>query len=233
MERQTAAAGPMLGFVGGTGPHGRGLTLRFAAAGHHVVVGSRDAARAEEVIGGLPDGLAGTVEAEDNPTACARADIIFVTVPYDAQRGLLPRLRDAVGGKLVVSCANPLVFDERGPRPLRPDSGSAAEEVAALLPSATVVGAFQNVSAVTLRRLDESMDCDVLICGDDVAATATVARLVDGVPGLRPIDAGPLRLSGAVEALTAVLLAVNATYKTHAGVRLAGVDGRRTGFGTP
>ncbi|MDP8978247.1 MAG: NADPH-dependent F420 reductase, partial [Actinomycetota bacterium] len=143
--------------------------------------------------------------------------------PYVAQRATLPALAHQVGGKVVVSCANPVAFDEDGPRPLRVEAGSAAQECAQLLPGARVVGAFQHVPAARLRRTDEPLGCDVLVTGDDDDAKAVVGALAELVPGIRALDAGPLRLSGAVEDMTAVLLSVNRRYSAHTGLRLEDV----------
>lgn len=216
----------VLGLLGGTGPHGRGLATRFAAAGHRVLVGSRDRSRAEEVVEGLRPALPrARLAAGDNTEVAERADLVFVTVPHDAQHLLLPPVRAALAGKVVVSCANPMRVDERGPLPVRVRDGSAAEECQRLLPAARVVSAFQNVSAVVLRHLDRTLECDVLLCGDDPSATTVVADLVRTVPGLSPLEAGPLRLSGPIEDFTAVLVSVNRRYRVHAGVRLTGLPG--------
>ncbi|CAN5169568.1 NADPH-dependent F420 reductase [soil metagenome] len=217
-DDQSAAA---VGLVGGTGPLGRGLAVRFAGAGQRVLLGSRDAGRAADVAATLSQpgrDVVGVTNAQ-----AAGAAVVFVTLPYAAQRGTLPPLAARVAGKVVVSCANPLAFDDGGPRPLRVEAGSAAQECARLLPGARVVGAFQHVPAARLRRVDEPLVCDVLLTGDDGDAKAVVAALAELIPGVRALDAGPLRLTGAVEDMTAVLLSVNIRYSAHTGLRLEGV----------
>lgn len=209
-----------LGFLGGTGPLGRGLALRLGRAGHRVVLGSRDAARAGEaaakVLEADPDV---DVSGATNDEAAA-ADMVFVAVPYAAQRPTLPPLAGTLEGKVVVSCVNALAFDDRGPHPVPVDAGSAAEECQELLPGARVVGAFQNVSAAALLAVPEPVEADVLLTGDHAEACAAVAGLVDDIPGMRAVLAGPLRLTRPVEELTAVLVAVNKRYRTHASIRV-------------
>lgn len=218
-DDQPAAA---VGLVGGTGPLGRGLAVRLAGAGHPVRLGSRDAGRAADVAAGLSHpGL--DVDGVTNAQA-AGAAVVFVTLPYAAQRVTLPPLAARVAGKVVVSCANPLAFDDDGPRPLSVAAGSAAQECARLLPGARVVGAFQHIPAARLRRAGEPLECDVLLTGDDGDAKDAVAVLAELIPGVRALDAGPLRLAGAVESMAAVLLSVNVRYSARAALRLDGVE---------
>lgn len=209
-----------VGLVGGTGPLGRGLALRLAQAGHPVLLGSRDAGRAETAVGKVRAKDAGVDVSGVTNAEAARADVVVVTVPYEAQRATLPALAPDLAGKVVVCCVNALAFDKRGPYPVAVEAGSAAEECQQLLPSARVVGAFQNVSAVKLLRVPGAVDADVLLTGDDEEAVAAVARMVERIPGMGAVAAGPLRLSRPVEELTAVLLAVNRRHGSHAGIRV-------------
>ena len=206
--------------LGGTGEQGRGLARRFALAGCRVVLGSRDAGRAQEAAAGLPDGVSGA----DNATAAREGDVVVVAVPWDGHRELLASLAGELAGKVVVDCVNPLGFDKQGAYALPVEEGSAAQQAAAVLPDSRVVGAFHHVSAVLL--LDESVDrieTDVLVLGDDRAATDLVQALADLVPGMRGVYAGRLRNAHQVEALTANLISVNRRYKAHAGVRVTDV----------
>jgi len=222
---QTSTPAPRaLGFLGGTGPQGRGLALRLAAAGHAVWIGSRDpqraAATADELRLELP---AADIASGDNQEVAENAEAVFVTVPYQGQDQLLPPLRGLIGQNVVVSCGNPLSFDRCGPVPVRIPDGSAAQECQRLLPEARVISAFQNVSAVKLAALDKPLTGHVLLCGDDPAAKEAVAALVLDISQLEPLDAGPLRLSGPVEDLTAVLVSINRRYKVNSGIQLTGV----------
>lgn len=214
----------LLGFLGGTGPHGRGLATRLAAAGHRVLIGSRDRDRSAEVAGTVREAVpSAEVSAGDNDEVARRSAVVFVTVPYEAQEKLLPPLADALDGKVVVSCVNPLRFDEQGPVPLPVPDGSAAQECQRLLPNARVVSGFLNISSVKLAKVHDTLADHVLLCGDDTHAKTLVAELVESVAHLRAVDAGPLRLSGPVEDLTAVLLSVNRRYKVRAGLALTGL----------
>ena len=206
--------------LGGTGPLGRGLATRFARAGLTVVLGSRDAARAEAVADEVAPGVRGAA----NAAAAEQAELVVVAVPWEGHAPLLEECRDALRGKLVVDCVNPLGFDRQGAFALAVPEGSACQQAAALLPESTVVGAFHHVSAVTL--LDESVDdlaLDVMVVGDARWATDTVGALASRLPGVRGIYAGRLRSASQVEALTANLISVNRRHKVHAGVRLTGL----------
>jgi hypothetical protein len=206
--------------LGGTGEQGRGLARRLALAGHEVVLGSRDAARASAAAEGLPDPVSGL----DNAGAAAAGDVVIVAVPWEGHRELLVSLAGPLAGKIVVDCVNPLGFDKAGAFPLAVEEGSAAEQAAAVLPDSRVVAAFHHVSAVLL--LDEevdSVDTDVLVLGDDREATDIVQALAARIRGMRGIYAGRLRNAHQVEALTANLISVNRRYKAHAGLRVTDV----------
>ncbi|MGH3423170.1 MAG: NADPH-dependent F420 reductase [Nocardioidaceae bacterium] len=209
-----------VGIIGGTGPQGRGLALRWAVAGVSVTVGSREQARAERTADELGHGVRGAANAE----CAAGADVVVVTVPWDAHektlRDLEPHLRD----RIVVDSVNPLGFDKQGPYALDVAEGSAAQQAAVLLPRSTVVAAFHHVSAVSLADLSvEDLGLDVLVLGEDREAIARVIGLVDVLPGMRGIYGGRLRNAGQVEALTANLVAINRRYKAHAGLRITDV----------
>ncbi|RKS73987.1 hypothetical protein CLV35_2485 [Motilibacter peucedani] len=214
---------PRVGVLGGTGDLGRGLARRWAAAGVPVVLGSRDAARAQEAADALNSELSPDVPVAGAANAdCARAaQVAVVAVPWEGHAALLEECRDALAGKVVVDVVNPLGFDERGAFALPVEQGSACQQAQALLPSSTVVGAFHHVSAVLLLDPEvTALELDVLVLGDDRAATDTVQALAERLPGVRGVYGGRLRNAHQVEALTANLISVNRRYKTHAGVRV-------------
>lgn len=220
----TEANDAVLAILGGTGDQGRGLARQFALAGNRVIIGSRSAERAAAAAAELA--AAGTVGAEgaSNAEAAAAADVIIAAVPYDGHAELLAGLRDELRGKILVDCVNPLGFDERGPYPIRVPEGSAAEQAAAILPDTTVVAAFHHVSAKLLQDQEiTSFDLDVLVLGEDRAATDLVRSLAARIPGMRGVYAGRLRNAGQVEAFTANLIAINRRYKVHAGIRVTDV----------
>jgi NADPH-dependent F420 reductase len=217
-QRQTVA------ILGGTGEQGKGLGRRLAMAGWDIVLGSRDAERAEQSAAELRGAeLALSLRGTTNRDAARLGDTVIVAVPYDGHRELLSSLAEPLAGKLVVDCVNPLGFDKRGPFVLDVAEGSAAEQAAAVLPDSRVVGAFHHVSAKLLLVGDEPLDTDVLVVGDDRAGKDEVINLVGGIKGMRGIDAGALRLSRYVEGMTASLIAVNKRYKAHAGLRVTDV----------
>ena len=168
----------------------------------------------------LPAEVSGMTNAE----AAAAGDVVIVAVPWEGHRELLASLAEALRGKVVIDCVNPLGFDKQGAYPLAVEEGSAAQQAAAVLPGSRVVGAFHHVSAVLL--LDESvqtLDSDILVLGDDRDATDAVQQLVSRIPGMRGIYAGRLRNAHQVEALTANLISVNRRYQAHAGLRVTDV----------
>ena len=207
----------LIGILGGTGPQGRGLTRRFALAGHQIIIGSRSADRARAVAADYAE--VGEVSGASNVETAARAEIVVVTVPYDGHAELLAELRTELAGKIVIDCVNPLGFDQQGPFALPVKAGSAAQEAQQQLADSIVVAAFHHVSAVHLDDPTvDHIEGDVLVLGEDRDAVQVVCELVTAIPGARGIYAGRLRLAGQVEALTANLIAINRRYKAHAGL---------------
>ena len=209
-----------IGVLGGTGEQGRGLAQRFSKAGHRVIIGSRDAGRAQQVAAEMD----AEVEGMSNEECAHASDVVIVAVPWDGHGALLESLGGALAGRIVVDCVNPLGFDKQGAFALSVPEGSAAEQAAAVLPDSRVVAAFHHISAVLL--LDESVDridTDVLVLGDDREATDIVQALASRIPGMRGIYGGRLRNAGQVEAMTANLISINRRYKAHAGLRITDV----------
>lgn len=209
-----------IGVLGGTGEQGRGLARRLALAGCPVIIGSRDAGRAAETAATLPGSVLGMSNEE-----CARAcDIVIVAVPWDGHAELLASLTEALAGRIVVDCVNPLAFDKQGAFALDVAEGSAAEQAASILTGSRVVAAFHHISAVLLLDDDvDAIDTDVIVLGDDRDATDAVQALAALIPGMRGVYGGRLRNAGQVEAFTANLISMNRRYKAHAGVRISDV----------
>ena len=217
-------AGQTVAVLGGTGPQGRGLARRFAAAGLTVVIGSRSAERAADTAAELATATGGAITGADNAGAATAGDIVVVAVPWDGHGELLADLAAVLAGKVVVDCVNPLGFDKQGAYALPVNEGSAAQQAAALLPDSTVVGAFHNVSAVLLDDpAVEKVDTDVLVLGDVREATDLIQALADTIPGVRGIFGGRLRNAHQVEAFTANLISINRRYKAHSGLRVTDV----------
>lgn len=210
--------------VGGTGKEGSGLALRWAHRGHQVTIGSRESAKAEKVAEELNLALGESkIRGTDNLTAAAEADVIVLTVPYTAHAATLVSVASALQGKVLVDVTvpiNPADFT----RVSVPAGGSAAREAQTLLGAGVrVVAAFQNISATHLKNLDKTIDCDVLVCGNDDAAKQTALQLVVDA-GMKGWDAGPLDNAIVVEGLTPVLLGINKRHKLKgAGIRISGL----------
>ncbi len=214
----------MLGIIGGTGPEGRGLALRFALAGEQVVIGSRDEARAnsaaESVLEHAP---AESVSGATNSEAAAKSDVVLVSVPYAAQRATLTGLTGELAGKTVVSLVAPLEFNRGRASAVRVEEGSAALQAQAILPDSTVAAAFQNVSAEDLLIPNKSIDSDVIVCADDSDALRLVMELAERIEGVRAVNGGGLANARYVEDLTALLLNINRIYRAHSSIRITGI----------
>jgi len=220
----------LVGVLGGTGPQGRGLAVRLAAAGQRILLGSRDADRAADTAGQVAErartAAAGEVSVTGgaNEDVAGAADLVIVAVPYAGHAATLAGLATPLAGKVVVDCVVPMGFDELGAYVLDVPEGSVAQQAAASLPDSAVVGAFHHLSAVLLEDLSRpTLDGDVMVVGDDRAATDTVQALAGRLPGMRGVYAGRLRNARQVEALTINLVSVNRRYKAHAGIRITDV----------
>ncbi len=210
-----------VGVLGGTGPAGRGVAVRLAAGGANVVIGSRDAARANDIASTLSGGR-GTISGADNLGA-ASCEVVVVATPWDSAVETVTALRDALSHKVVVSMVNALIRHGRELVPLIPARGSMAAEIAAALPTSDVTGAFHHLPAAQMEDLDSGLDADVLVVGDGAAARKTTLELIAMMPGLRGVEVGSLALAGAVESFTAACITVNIRHKAHSYVRLAGL----------
>lgn len=210
--------------LGGAGKEGSGLALRWAHAGHHVVVGSRVAERAEAGAQELNAILGrNAVTGTDNKSAAEQAELVVLTVPYVAQRPLVEEVREALHGKILIDVTVPLV-PPKVSRVQLPEGESAVVAIQKLLgPDVRVVSAFQNISAQHLKHLGETIDCDVLVCSDDKDAAELVVGLAREI-GLGAFNAGVLANSVVAEALTSVLITLNQRYKVPgSGIRITGV----------
>lgn len=218
--------------IGGTGALGFGLALRLAAAGVAIALGSRRAESAAEAVQRLRDRLPDAmVEGHENADAARQGPVVVLAVPFRAQSENLTNLKPALQpGQVLVDTTVPLAaaVSGRATRLLGVPQGSAAEQAGEMTPDGVqVVSGLHTVSARTLADLDRELDEDVLLAGDDDDAKARVARLINTIPGLRPVDCGPLEIARLIEGLTPLLISVNSRHKTHAGVRLTGLPETR------
>jgi NADPH-dependent F420 reductase len=214
-----------LAFVGGTGPEGLGLAMRFAKAGHAVAIGSRSAERGEEGAERVREAVPGaTATGADNASAVEGADVVFLTFPYTGQQPTLEALGPALDGKIVCNVVAPLEFQQGvGAVALNVPGSSALQEAIAQLPNARVVSAFQNMSAEELQHLEHPIAADVLVCGRDVDAKNVVIGLANQIEGVRGIDAGGPSQSRYVEMMTSLLINLNRKHKTQSSIRIVGL----------
>ena len=222
MNQQVDGTNELIGILGGTGKEGQGLALRWVHGGLEILLGSRDAAKAENVALELNQKLgAEAVRGLTNSDVASRAETIVSALPHQGHLATLETLKEDLDGKLVMVAT---VIWPPGPLE-RPSAAEEAQEV--LTDRTRVVAAFQTVSAVGLRALDKEIEDDVLVCGDVAEARKTAIRLIART-GLRGIDAGPLRNARTIEAMTGVLLQVNKAHSTkHAGIRITGLGSIR------
>ena len=221
-----------IAILGGTGPEGSGLAHRWAKAGLDIVIGSRDAVRAQETAAQLRNkiGASAKMEGADNAAAVAQAEIVVLTVPFAGMAALLKQLKNTwKPGQIVIDTTVPLAATVGGSatRMLGVWQGSAAEQTRELLPKEiSLAAALQNLGAELLAG-DAAVDCDVLVCSDDEKAKTAAIELVEKIPGARALNGGKLENARIVESMTALLIGLNIRYKVHsAGIRFTGLPSR-------
>jgi len=219
-----------IAIIGGTGPAGTGLALRWARAGEIIIIGSRDAARAEQTAERIRGraGASAQVSGLENSAACAASRLLVLTVPFEGQAALLKQLKPAIRpGSILIDATVPLAASVggRASRTLGVWQGSAAQQTAELVPNGvSVAAAFQNVSAEQLNSDSaEDVDCDVIVCSDDPNATQVAMDLAAKIAGVRAIDGGKLENARIVEQITALLIGLNIRHKGHGGIRITGL----------
>lgn len=215
-----------IAIIGGTGPAGRGLAVRSAAAGHQVVIGSREADRAGEVARDLLSAnhlSSGSIIGAANEDIGNGADLVVVATPWDGAVTTVAKLRDSLRGLVVVSMVNALAKEGREMLPLYPPRGSMAGQIAAALPESLIAAAFHHLPAADMEQLDSGLEADVLVCGDSAEAKQATIALTNSISGLRGIDAGSLAQASPIEAFTAVCITMNIKHKAHSTLRIAGL----------
>ena len=214
--------------LGGTGPEGFGLALRWATSGETVIIGSRDAQRAQDAANRIRAkvGTHAQVSGEQNTAACAAADLVLLTIPFEGHATLLKQIKPAIrSGSIVIDATVPLAASVggRASRTLGVWQGSAAQETAELVPKGvSIVAAFQNVCAELLNA-DGPVDCDIIVCSDAAEASQIVRSLAIKIPGVRAIDGGKLENARILEQVTALLIGLNIRHKGHSGIRITGL----------
>lgn len=218
----------LIGIVGGTGAMGSSLALRLSSHGHRILLGSRNADKAREVAASLADlqkAGSGAIDGVTNLEA-AEGEMVFITAPFEGVQELVKELSVNLSGKVVVSLVNALVKVGSEMQPLTLARGSVAQSIQAILPSSFVVSGLHHVAAKELAKVDSPMDVDVLLCSDYPDGKDAVTGLLRAIPGIRILDGGSLSSSGAIEAMTAVLINLNIKYKTRTALRITGIKER-------
>ena len=220
---------PPVCIVGATGALGFGLALRLGQAGVPIVIGSRDAGRAQEAVERAAARVpGGSFSGAENAEAVQGAEIVILSVPFRNQSENLTNLKGALRpGQLLVDATVPLAAAVSGKatRTLAVWQGSAAQQAQEMVPDGVrVVSAFHTVSAALLTDLDHKLDEDVLICGDKRADKQELAALVEQIAGLRPVDCGPLEMARIVESLTPLIISINVRNKVRAGIKITGLE---------
>jgi NADPH-dependent F420 reductase len=215
--------------IGGSGALGYGLAVRLGRAGVPIVIGSRDAGRAEEAAARAAAAVPqGSFQGFDNAAAAARSEVVVLSVPFRSQSETLTNLKGTLReGQLLVDATVPLAAAVSGKatRMLGVWQGSAAQQAAEMVPEGVrVVSALHTISAATLGQLDVQLAEDILVCGDAKADKQQVMELIERIDGLRCVDCGRLETARITESLTALLIGINIRYKTHAGIRITGLD---------
>jgi NADPH-dependent F420 reductase len=220
-----------IAIIGGTGPEGSGLALRWARAGESITLGSRHADHAVEIAARLNQQLrnfpnAGSISGTDNKAACERATVVVLTVPFEVHAEMLKQLKPVLrAGQILVDTTVPLAgsVGGRATRTLGVWQGSAAQQAAELMPEGVpVVAAFHNASAHLLAG-EGPVDCDVIVCSDHEDAARRIRALARRIPGVRTVDGGKLENARIVEQITALLVGFNIRTKAHSGIRITGL----------
>lgn len=220
--------GRSIAILGGTGPEGSGLALRWAQAGETVIIGSRDAQRAAQAAEKirLHVGSDAKISGLENVAACAATNLVVLTIPFTGHAEVIKQLKPALRpGSIVIDATVPLAasIGGRASRTLGVWQGSAAQETAELVPpGVAVVAAFHNVGAEMLHA-PGPVDCNVIVCSDDAEAGLTVRQLASRITGVRAVDGGRLENSRILEQITALLIGLNIRHKGHSGIRITGL----------
>jgi NADPH-dependent F420 reductase len=211
--------------IGASGALGFGIAIRLGRAGVPIAIGSREFARAVETVERARAVVPGaSFSAHHNDDAVRAAGTLILSVPFRNQSETIANLRHALSDRqLLIDATVPLAAAVGGKatRMLGVWQGSAAQQVLEMVPDGVrVVSALHTVSAASLADLEHPLQQDVLVCGDSRDDKQEAAALIELIDGLRCVDCGPLEMSRTTESLTALLIAVNARYKAHAGICL-------------
>jgi NADPH-dependent F420 reductase len=189
-----------------------------------VYIGSRSEERAAEAVAAVKEKVPeGDVFGGLNLEGAEKADIVFLTVPWEAHASTLEELAAAIGDKILVDVVVPMSFDKDGPTAIDVEEGSAAEQARRIVSEAKVVSGFHHLDGKELQKIDRPLQGDVLIAADHKPSKKKVMDLVEQIEWVRALDAGPLANSRYLENWTVVLVQLNKIYKAHSGIRVTGI----------
>ena len=212
------------GIIGGTGPEGQGIALRLSKIGLKVTIGSRNIEKAKSVASKISEILTETeLEYGTNSWVCENSDILFLAIPYSAQKALLQTIKSQLANKILINVVAPIEFKDGKFTALSVIEGSAAKQTQMLLPKTKVVSAFQTISAKHLMEVNSEVKSDVIVCSNFEDAKIFVMNLISKIPVLNPIDGGELDNSVYVENFTALLLNINKRYKVLSSIKILGL----------
>lgn len=208
-----------IALLGGTGDIAEGLVLRWSKAGHDILIGSRSDEKAKGIASEYTEtlsklGIKSNIQGMPNADAARRAEVVIISIPPEYAASTVAQIRDSFTNQIVVTPVVSMVKKGKVFMYSPPPQGSCALEIKEALPEGTrLVSAYHNLPAKELSKIDQDLDYDVVICGDDEEAKAVVKRLTEDMPNLRVLDAGPLEVSMMIEAITPLIVNLNMRYK--------------------
>ncbi|GJM16641.1 MAG: NADPH-dependent F420 reductase [Thermodesulfobacteriota bacterium] len=215
-----------IALLGGTGDIAEGLVLRWSKAGHEIIVGSRSEEKAQTITDEYKEklaslGIEGQITGMANADAAKAAEVVIISIPPEYAASTIESIKDSFTNQVVVTPVVPMSRHEDKAFMFEPpEHGSCALEIQAALPeTARLVSAYHNLPAKELSQVEEDLDYDVVICGDDEEAKAIVTKITEDMPTMRVLDAGPLKLSPMIEAITPLIVNLNVKHKKHFSVK--------------
>ena len=215
-----------IALLGGTGDIAEGLVLRWCKAGHEIFIGSRSEEKAQTITEEYKEklaslGIEGKITGMANADAARAAEVVIISIPPEYAASTIESIKDSFTDQVVVTPVVPMARHEDKCFMFEPpEHGSSALQIKAALPeTARLVSAYHNLPAKELSQVEHDLDYDVVICGDDEEAKQIVTKLTEDMPTMRVLDAGPLKLSPMIEAITPLIVNLNVKHKKHFSVK--------------
>ena len=214
-----------IALLGGTGDIAEGLVLRWSKVGHEIFIGSRSDEKAKGIASEYIEKLNSlnidsNIHGTPNAEAAKEAEVIIISIPPEHAASTIEGCRDNITDQIIVT---PVVSMKKEGKTFLydpPSQGSSAEEIKSILPkTAKLVSAYHNLPAKELAKIEEDLDYDVVICGDDEDAKEVIKNLTEEIKHLRVLDAGPLSVSPMIEAITPLIVSLNVRLKKQFSVK--------------